>query len=158
MSSEKYVLNKISSVTEFIPILWTLWNQYKYVIVTLRFGRDRSLDQNSLWFAMYKRIAETLEYEIQYSRAYCKLRFGVPILMCENEDFRKKWAIYVLENPRLQTWKDQLDMMTDSSLGSDGYPVTRWMDRKQGCAYTDAIDRHFTEQGVFFGDLLDENK
>ncbi len=162
MSSEKFVLNRLSAVTEFIPVLWSLWNQYKYVIVTLRFGRDRTLDMNALWFAMYKRISQTLgtgtAEDMAYWRAYCKLRCGVPIACAYDEEFRNTWNLIVLASPAMHNWEAQIKLMQSKSFGVDGFPVTRNLKRKPGCEYTESIDRHFSKQGVFFGDLLEDKK
>lgn len=162
MSSERIVLNRQSSVAELIPKIWMLWNQYKFLIITIRFGRDRSLEQNALWFAMYQRISQVLgtgtAEDISYWRAYCKLRLGVPIAKAYDAEFRAMWDVVVLANPVMHTWEAQMQLMQSSSFGADGFPVTRNFKRKPGVEYTESINRHFAEQGVFFGDLLDKQK
>lgn len=156
----KLVANSERSLTELLEKVRTTWNSKRYVRVTLSTGRDRSLEQNALWFSMYQRVSETLgegsAEDIGHWRAYCKLRCGVPILMVHSEDFRNRWKSLVLDNPALQGWHQQLALMSDTMFGVDGFPVTRTFTTKMGAEYTEAIARHFAGQGVYFGDLLDE--
>lgn len=57
-------------------------------IASLRPGKDRTLDQNALWFAMYKRISEMTQIgDAGDARRYCKLHFGVQILLNEDAGF-----------------------------------------------------------------------
>jgi hypothetical protein len=35
-----------------------MFRDKKYVVVSLRPGKDRTLDQNALWDALYQRVAE----------------------------------------------------------------------------------------------------
>lgn len=156
----KLVANSERTLHEAVNKLISTWNKNRYVRVTLTTGRDRSLDQNALWFAMYERISVTMgdgtAQDIAHWRAYCKLRCGVPILQVSNEQFRNRWHQLVLSNPALQSWEAQINLMADPVFGQDGFPVTRLFTTKQGAEYTESIARHFSEQGVFFGDLLDE--
>lgn len=155
----KLIANSQRSLDDLVHKLISTWNEKHYVRVTLTTGRDRSLDQNALGFAMYQRISETLgdgsAEDIAHWRAYCKLRCGVPILSVHSETFRNRWKVMVLDNPALHGWHQQLALMSDTVFGVDGFPVTRLMDTRMFCEYTDSIDRHFSEQGVNFEDLLD---
>lgn len=61
-------------------------------MVSLRPGKDRTLDQNALWFALYQRVAEMTQIgDTEGARRCCKLRFGVQILLNEDVDFREEW-------------------------------------------------------------------
>lgn len=156
----KLIANSERTLHEAVNKLISTWNKNRYVRVTLTTGRDRSLDQNALWFAMYERISVSLgdgtAQDIAHWRAYCKLLCGVPILQVSNDQFRNRWHQLVLSNPALQSWEAQINLMADPVFGQDGFPVTRLFTTKQGAEYTESIARHFSEQGVFFGDLLDE--
>lgn len=156
----KLLANSQRSLEESIATIRKLWDEKKYVRLTVSTGRDRSLDQNALAFAMYKRISETLgdgsADDIAHWRSYCKLRCGIPILNVHNSEFRQRWKMLVLDNPALHGWHQQLSLMRDKMFGVDGFPVSRLMTTKMFCEYTDSIASHFTENGVYFGDLLDD--
>lgn len=68
--------------------------------VTIRAGK-RSLDHNAVSHVWYAQIATELREDTPEGvHCECKLRFGVPILRAEDEDFRKfydaalKWMPY----------------------------------------------------------------
>jgi len=123
-------------------------------VVSLRPGKDRTLDQNALWFAFYKRIAEMTQIgDAGDARRYCKLHIGVQILLNEDAEFQQAWYRVMRHLP----YEEKLAMMGECKLfGPDGFPVTSLFNRAQGVAYTDRILAEFTPKGVFFGDLVGE--
>ncbi len=155
----RLVVNSKTSLCDAINTLTRTQKEHGYVRLTLTTGKDRSADQNGLWFAMYTRISSTKgdgsAEDVRYWRAYCKLRCGVPILQIGSEDFRMRWNAIVLCNPNFQTWEAQIKLMMDTMFGQDGFPVTRLFTTKQGCEYTEAICRVFSD--VYFEDLLDDS-
>jgi hypothetical protein len=56
--TDKISVNCQAKLSEAITKLSTMFRDKKFVVVSLRPGKDRTLDQNALWFAMYKRISE----------------------------------------------------------------------------------------------------
>ncbi len=158
----KLVANSDRSFDDSIAVLRNTYLEKRYLRITYSTGRDRSLEQNALWFSLYQRISSVFgdgsAADINYWRAFCKLRFGVPILQVHSEEFRNRWYRLVLTNPALQSWEAQMDLMQDNIFGQDGFPVTRLFDTRQGAEYTEAIVRCFTPQGIFFGDLLDGSR
>lgn len=108
---------------------------------SLASGKHRTSAQNRLQRKWVTEIAEQLPDEkAEYWRGYCKLRFGVPLLREENEEFREKYDAVVRPlsyEMKIAIMSEPLDM-----------PVTRLMTTKQKTAYLDAIFRHFSEQGV----------
>ena len=150
--SEKISVNCQAKLTEAITSLTTMFREKKYVLVSLRPGKDRTLDQNALWFCMYKRISEMTQIgDIEEARKYCKLHFGVQILVNEEEDFRAAWH----RTMRHLSYEEKLDLMGGNALfGPDGFPVTRLFNRAQGVSYTDRIAAYFISNGVVFTDLL----
>lgn len=154
----KLMANSQQSLNKLVNTVVSTWNEKKYVRVTLTTGRDRSLDQNALWFAMYERISnykgDGSAADIAYWRAFCKLRCGVPILQIHSDDFRTRWNAIVLCNPNFQNWEAQMALMQDAMFGQDGFPVTRLMTTKQGAEYTESILRVFSD--VYFDDLLEK--
>lgn len=150
--SERISVNSQAKLSEAITKLTAAFREHKFVVVSYRPGKDRTLDQNALWFAMYQRIAQMTEIgDVEDARKYCKLHFGVPIMRKADEDFRHAWGVSFL----LLTYETKLELMGPCALfGPDGFPVTRLFDRAQGIAYTDKIVSEFGAKGVVFDDLL----
>lgn len=154
--TEKISVNSAAKLSEAITRLTAMYREKKYVVVSFRPGKDRTLDQNALWFAMYQRIASMTEIgDVEDARKYCKLHFGVPIMRKASEDFRHGWSVSFL----MLTYETKLELMGPCALfGPDGFPVTRLFDRAQGIAYTDKIVAEFSAKGVVFDDLLGEGE
>lgn len=152
--TEKISVNSTAKLSEAITKLTAAYRQHKFVVVSLRPGKDRTLDQNALWFSLYERIAQMTEIgDVEDARKYCKLHFGVPIMRNADADFRDAWNRLFLH----LTYEQKLELMGPCAIfGPDGFPVTRLFDRAQGIAYTDKIVTEFTGWDVFFGDLLGE--
>ena len=152
--TDKISVNSAAKLSEAITKLTAAYRQHKFVVVSLRPGKDRTLDQNALWFALYQRIAQMTQIgDVEDARRYCKLHFGVPIMRNADADFRDAWNRMFLH----LTYEQKLELMGPCAIfGPDGFPVTRLFERAQGIAYTDKIVAEFTGKGVFFGDLLGE--
>ncbi|WP_312905412.1 hypothetical protein [Stutzerimonas nitrititolerans] len=152
--ADRISVNSAARLSEAITRLTAMYRDKKYVVVSLRPGKDRTLDQNALWFALYERIAQMTQIGyVEDARRYCKLHFGVPIMRAADADFRDGWNRMFLH----LEYEQKLELMGSCSLfGPDGFPVTRLFNRAQGIAYTDRIVEDFTGRGVFFGDLLGE--
>ncbi|RMH96416.1 hypothetical protein [Stutzerimonas nitrititolerans] len=152
--ADRISVNSAARLSEAITRLTAMYRDKKYVVVSLRPGKDRTLDQNALWFALYERIAQMTQIgDTEDARRYCKLHFGVPIMRAADADFRDGWNRMFLH----LAYEQKLELMGSCSLfGPDGFPVTRLFNRAQGIAYTDRIVEEFTGRGVFFCDLLGE--
>lgn len=152
--ADKISVNCPSKLSEAITKLTAMYRDKKFVVVSLRPGKDRTLDQNALWFAFYKRIAEmTAIGDAADARRYCKLHIGVQIMLNEDEEFQQAWYRVMRHLP----YEEKLAMMGECKLfGPDGFPVTSLFNRAQGIAYTDRIVADFSAHGVFFEDLLGE--
>ena len=152
--TDKISVNSAAKLSEAITKLTAAYRQHKFVVVSLRPGKDRTLDQNALWFALYQRIAQMTQIgDVEDARRYCKLHFGVPIMRNADADFRDAWNRMFLH----LTYEQKLELMGPCAIfGPDGFPVTRLFERAQGIAYTDKIVTEFSAKGVFFGDLLGE--
>lgn len=152
--TDKISVNSTTKLSEAISKLTSMYRDKKFVVVSLRPGKDRTLDQNALWFAFYKRIAEMTQIgDAADARRYCKLHIGVQILLNEDPEFQQAWYRVMRHLP----YEEKLAMMGECKLfGPDGFPVTSLFNRAQGVAYTDRILAEFTPKGVFFGDLVGE--
>ena len=152
--TDKISVNCQAKLSEAITRLSAMFRDKKFVVVSLRPGKDRTLDQNALWFALYQRIAQMTQIgDVEDARRYCKLHFGVPIMRAASEDFRHGYNMALLNLP----YEVKLSWMGPCALfGPDGFPVTRLFNRAQGIAYTDQIVAEFSAKGVVFTDLLGE--
>ena len=152
--SDKISVNCAGKLSEAITRLTAMYRDKKFVVVSLRPGKDRTLDQNALWFKFYERIAQMTQIgDVEEARKYCKLHVGVPIMRADDEDFRASWNRVLLNLP----YETKLELMGPCPLfGPDGFPVTRLFNRAQGILYTDRIVSEFSAKGVVFDDLLGE--
>lgn len=109
--------------------------------VSIKKGKDRSIDQNRLQRLWLNEIAEQLaDNTAEWYRAYCKLHLGVPILRAEEEDFCAAYDKHVRPLP----YETKLAFM----MVPIDFPVTRLMTTKQMTHYLDAIYAEFTGRGV----------
>lgn len=110
----------------------------------------RSARQNRLNRQWMLDIAGQMEgWSAEYTRGYCKLHFGIPILRADDEEFCREYDALVRPLP----YEHKLKLM----MVPFDFGVTRRMTMKQQTAYLDAVHRHFSEQGVALtdpGDLL----
>lgn len=153
-NTEKVAVNGAARLSEAITKMTTMFRDHKYVVVSLRPGKDRTLDQNALWFALYQRIAEMTQIgDAEDARRYCKLHMGVPIMRRTSVEFFNAWNKSFLS----LTYEEKLRYMGPCALfGPEGFPVTRLFSREQGIEYTNRIVEEFTANGVVFTDLLSE--
>jgi hypothetical protein len=152
----KEIANSMPAMRELLSKLIYDWIEHRYLRVTWTTKKNRTLDQNALWASLYQRIAETLDggtaQDISARKAYCKLMLGLPILRRDSDRFDAGWNQLF----RDKGYQYQIFIMGPNPLfGSDGFPITRLFDTKQGAEYTDAVVDSFVQQGVFFADLLD---
>jgi hypothetical protein len=152
--AERIVINSASKLSEAINCVTRLYREKKFLILSLREGKDRTAIQNNLWFALYERIAQMTNIgDVEDARSYCKLHVGVRILLRDCADYRETWDRLFLH----WSYEDKLALMGAHPVaGPEGLAVTRLFNRKQGIEYTDRIVSEFTGRGVFFGDLLGE--
>lgn len=151
--ADRIAVNSAPRLSEAITRLTAMFREKKYVVVSLRPGKDRTLDQNALWFAMYQRIAEMTNMgDVEDARRFCKLHVGVPIMRKDDDSFRDGWNRVFLN----LDYETKLELMGPCAVfGPDGFPVTRLFNRAQGIAYTDRIVAEFAGR-VVFDDLLGE--
>ena len=118
-----------------------LSNRKRPFSVTVKDGRNRSIEQNRLQRLWINEAAEQLKEDTPEGyRAYCKLHYGVPILRNEDDDFREAYDKHI----RPHSYEDKLAMM---AIPLD-FPVTRLMKMGQKKRYLDDIFQHFFGLGV----------
>jgi hypothetical protein len=107
--------------------------------LTLTRGLRRSLRQNHLqWLWMSEAEAQGDHTQEEY-QAYCKLHFGVPILLRDNPEFRDLWQ-RVMQS---LAYAQQLLVMA----APWDFPVSRIMTTSQHREFLDSIYDHFVGLG-----------
>jgi C-terminal processing protease CtpA/Prc len=103
-------------------------------------GASRSDVQNRLAQRWFTDVATQLGDQTHEDvRAECKMLFGVPILRAENEPFRLSYD---------RTLRDLSYENRLAAIKAFDLPVTRLMTVKQMTAFMDAMQKHWTGQGV----------
>ncbi len=130
----KLTINSDTSLQAAIGELREQYRQHRFVTVTVKEGKSRSLDQNAISHAWYEQVARELREDSALGvKRFCKLHFGVPILRAEDEEFR---AVYDGAIRRSLSYEQKL-------LAMDMLPVTSRMNVKQLSAYLEAMQQHF---------------
>ncbi|MFS2326652.1 hypothetical protein U2P60_14750 [Brucella sp. H1_1004] len=138
--------------TRFIETEFELRQAVKFIevqklpiTINVTASGKRSSKQNRLNRKWMLDIADQVDgWSTEYARGYCKLHFGIPILRNEDEEFCREYDALV--RPLPYEHKIKL-MMVPFDFG-----VTRLMTVKQQTRYLDAVQRHFSEQGVVLTD------
>jgi len=113
-------------------------NPEKPVRVNVGFySRDRSLAQNRLAFKWYGERARQFGNTIDHEHQACKLQFGVPILVNEDEDFAELYHNAIKE----MDYQHQLKAMKYIQVSS-------LMNVKQMTEYLNQIDTDSISQGL----------
>ena len=99
----------------------------------------RSEAQNRLSWLWYGIRGEETGNTPEYEHAFCKLRYGVPIMRRDSEEFCYAYDTFI--KPHGYEEKLAFIMNTD-------FPVTRDMSTKQYSEYLDTIDRESAEFGI----------
>ena len=85
-------INSDQSLSSAIGELRDQFKSHRFLRVSIKTGKDRSLDQNSISHAWYEQISRELREETPLGiKNFCKLHYGVPILRAENEEFRQQY-------------------------------------------------------------------
>lgn len=115
------------------------WEAHKFLRVSVRTGKNRSLNQNAISHAWYEQISRELgEGTPEDVKCECKLRFGVPILRAEDEDFRE---MYDASIKRHLSYEQKLKAMRF-------LPVTSLMTKNQLSRYLEDMQREYAGRGV----------
>lgn len=134
----KHVLNSEIALQTFIGDLREMWHARRYIEVTVKHGKQRSVEQNAVmhgWFGQVSR--ELREDDERGVKRFCKLHFGVPILRAEDDDFREAYDRVVRPLP-----------YADKLVAMDILPVTSSMTTIQLDKCMTDIQDHFRKVGV----------
>lgn len=133
------VVNSEPLLSKIIGDLREAFREHKYLRVTVKTGKDRSLSQNDISHAWYAQIANELrEAPASKVKAECKLVHGVPILRAEDEDFRKFYDAAIKKH---LSYEEKLEAM-------EFVPVTSLMTVKQLSQYLVDMQDAYRRRGV----------
>ena len=129
-----WVLNSEVKLQSFIGDIRDLFAANKFVRVSAKTGKSRTLDQNAISHAWYEQLARELREDDALGwKCLCKLRLGVPILRAEDEEFR---AFYDAAIKQSLTYEEKLAAMKF-------VPVTSLMTTEQLSKYLEAMQKEF---------------
>jgi hypothetical protein len=97
----------------------------------------RSVDQNSMIYALYRQISEQNESEAMIDiKRHCKLHFGIGILKSHDPDFSEFYDKCI----KGMSYPDKLLLMTY-------FEVTSRFDKEMATEYIDTVIREYTKEG-----------
>lgn len=133
-----HVINSDESAQRFIGVIREQYMAHRFLRVSVKTGKDRSLPQNSLTHAWYGQIARELREDDALGwKCYCKLHHGVPILRAEDEEYRETYDAVI----KPLTYENKLVAMKQ-------WPVTSLMTKEQLSKYAEAVRDDFRNRGV----------
>lgn len=134
----KHIVNSEVALQSFVGMLRELWHSRRYLELSIKEGKGRSVEQNAVlhgWFGQVSR--ELREDDPRGVKRFCKLHFGVPILRAEDDDFRAAYDRVI----KPLGYEDKLVAM-------DILPVTSAMTTRQLDACMADIQDHYRPKGV----------
>jgi hypothetical protein len=132
------VVNSQESLSKLLGDVREAWQRHKYLRVTIKTGRDRTIDQNAISHVWYEQVAKELrEDDALGVKRFCKLHFGVPILRANDADFRDFYDAGL----KGLTYEQKIKAM-------DYLPVTSLMTTAQLSAYCVEMQDHYRKFGV----------
>jgi hypothetical protein len=130
----RLTINSETTLQAAIGELRAMWRDRKYLTLTVKAGKGRSLDQNAISHAWYEQVARELrEDDARGVKRYCKLHFGVPLLRAEDDEFREAYDGSIL---RTLSYEQKL-------LAMDVLPVTSRMTTAQLSRYMEDVQKHY---------------
>ena len=130
----RLTINSETTLQSAIGELRTMFRERKYLTLTVKGGKGRSLDQNAISHAWYEQVARELrEDDARGVKRYCKLHFGVPLLRAEDDEFREAYDGSIL---RTLSYEQKL-------LAMDMLPVTSRMTTAQLSRYMEDVQGHY---------------
>lgn len=134
----RLTVNSEPSLSRAIGELREAYKADRFLTLTVKRGKPRSLSQNDISHAWYEQLATELrERDALGFKCEAKLLCGVPILRAEDADFRAfydaslKWRAY----------EEKVEAMKF-------VPVTSLMTTKQLTAYLEAMQSTYAKRGV----------
>jgi hypothetical protein len=134
----KHTINSEIGLQSFIGMIRELWFTRRYLEVSVKEGRGRSVEQNAVMHGWFGQVARELREDDERGvKRFCKLHFGVPILRAEDDDFRAAYDRVI----RPLAYEDKLVAM-------DILPVTSVMTTLQLDRCMTDIQENYRKRGV----------
>ena len=132
------IVNSAESLQTTLGEIRERWNAAKYLRITIKEGKARSLPQNDIGHVWYAQIARELREDTALGvKCYCKLHHGVPILRSEDADFRAAYDSVI----KPLSYEQKMEAMKF-------WPVTSLMNKGQKTAYLEAVQTDYGKRGV----------
>ena len=129
--------NSVESLQRLLGEVRALWDQHKFLRVSIKAGTARSLPQNAITHTWYAQIARELREDDELGwKCYCKLHHGVPIMRTDDE-FRECYDNSI----KHLRYEQKLIAMRH-------FPVTSLMTKEQLSKYAEAVQVDFRAKGV----------
>jgi hypothetical protein len=130
------IINSAESLQRACGDLREMWSEYKFLRLTIKKGKDRSLNQNAISHAWYEQLARELREDDALGwKCHCKLHYGVPILRAEDEEYRESYDTVL----KFLTYEKKLIAMRH-------WPVTSIMVKSQLSKYLVAMQEAFADR------------
>ena len=137
MATDSILINSDISLQAALGDLRELYEQHKYIKLSVRTGKDRSKSQNDITHVWYEQIARELKEDSALGwKSYCKLHHGVPIMRMDAE-FREAYDAAI----KPLSYEKKLAVMKIM-------PVTSLMTKAQISEYAEAVQEDFLRRGV----------
>lgn len=134
----KHIINSEVALQGFIGELRETWKSKRYLEVSLKAGRGRSVEQNAVMHGWFGQVARELREDDERGvKRFVKLHYGVPILRAEDEDFRAAYDTVV----KPLAYEQKL-------IAMDILPVTSVMTTIQLDKCMTDIQDHYAKRGV----------
>ena len=138
----KAIINSQESLSRFIGDLRELWRDKKYLTVTIRHGKHRSIPQNSISHVWYQQVSRELrEHTPEQIKCLCKYHFGIPILRGDETPVRLEGEMVDIGQIidrciEPLPYEDRIEAMRF-------FPVTRLMNTQQLTEYLEAVQHNY---------------
>lgn len=134
----EWIANSEPALQKMLGDLRQLWIENKYLRVTAKVGKARSVPQNAIQHAWYTQMAleDRSMSQVEHVR-FCKYTYGLPILCGADPGYRDKCRRLL----------GPLDYECRQEA-MDHWPVTRLMTKAQESAYLEAVQAGYSRRGV----------
>lgn len=130
------IINSDTSLSDAIGRLREAYRDHRFLRVTFKTGKARSLDQNGISHVWYEQIARELREDTPLGvKNFCKLHYGVPILRAEDEEFRDLYDQVI----KPLSYEKKLAAMK-------AWPVTSLMSKTQLSQYLEAMQSAYADR------------
>lgn len=132
-------INSVESLQRALGNVRDQYDRHHYLRMSLKTGKDRSLDQNAISHAFYEQLARELREDDALGwKCFCKLNFGVPIMRAEDPEFREFYDAAIKSS-----------LSYEQKIGAMKYlPVTSLMTKPQLSRFLEVMQEHFLMCGV----------